>query len=133
MARSLVSLVIDELILHEVPKARRHDPDAAPLVYSDLPTSMTGDQRRYLQERLVKALSKDARHVIEDAEASSPVPDLVRALLIDPSANFVDPSREMASQLRVVQVGQSPAGLFLLARCTWGGQPAVLVAKVELE
>lgn len=136
MARSIASLTLSSLVLHEVPKAWKHSPTpAAPLVYSQTHVPMTSDQKKYMQERLHKSLSikGQAREVQEMENHTSPVPDILRALLTHPQSNYIVPSQNLADHLRNVQDGGSPAGLFLFARCQWNRQPSVLVAKVELE
>jgi hypothetical protein len=131
--RSLVQLRIDELILHEVPRARRGDDEADPIALSDASVDLTDEHRRYLQERFRADLGGNAREVIEDADAATPVPGDIKGLLHDPDVDLVSASQEMAKQLREVQTGISPSGLLMVARCSWGTAEAILVAKVELE
>jgi hypothetical protein len=133
MAHSLARLTIDELILHEVPRAKKRDSDAEAVQVSGLPVELTQDHKAYLQERFRADLAKNAREVTEGSGHSTSVPRSLKQLLLNPSLDFVGPSQEMAHQLRTVQGGNSPSGLLMIARCTLAGSPAVLLAKVELE
>lgn len=135
MVSSLATLELNSLILHQVPRAKRNDEAPDPVIHSQAIVDLGNEQRLYMQHRLRKSLAStpQAREVQEAPNHGSPIPDLIRKLLLDDGCDYVEDSQTMANHLRKVQAGGSPNGLFLFGRCRWGGNAAVLIAKVELE
>lgn len=130
----LIGLRLERLILHEVPASSAKEP-GAPVRLSDGVVALTGRNRRYVRERLIKDLAKDAREVIEDPGIESPVPPEIRGYFAGSRTvdAFVHVSQALALHLREVQTGVNSPGMVLVADCLMDGSPAVLVAKVELE
>lgn len=132
--RDLGSLDIRRLILHEVPASSKFQP-GPPVSLSTTPVALTTDNRRYVRERLVKDLARDARQVIEDPNSDSPIPEAIRKFLGGSGTDeeFVAMSQDFATHLREVQSGISPTGMVLVADCELAGGSVLLLAKVELE
>lgn len=135
MVSAISSLTIESLIFHQVPRAIKNSANPLPLTLTETAVTLNTEQRLYMQERLKGSLSlqRQAREVQESKESVSPVPELLRSLLISPTEDFVAPSQLLAKHLREVQDGGSPNGLFMFGRCLWAGKSSVVVAKVELE
>lgn len=124
------SLAIDQVVMHQVPKASRREEKPEPLLLSDVPVTLGADNLRFLTGRLREALVARARPVVQDGEAETPVPELLRGILNGRSA-LVGNSQQMATHLRKVQPGTSPSGLLMVVTCKIAKDEAIVVAKVE--
>lgn len=99
---------------------------------SDVPTKMSEADRIFIQERIRKTLSMDARPITEEIDLSI-VPALVRNYLQTNNANIVTVSQTLAKRLQETQHAISPSGIFLFADAMLDKNPALLIAKLEHE
>ncbi|MDQ2914090.1 MAG: hypothetical protein M3T56_12645 [Chloroflexota bacterium] len=79
----LVTLRIDQLIVHDVPQRLAAQRGGAP-VLSDVPSPLDADIRAYFAGRLTQTLARHASAVEHDPGTSSKVPEELVALLTRP-------------------------------------------------
>ena len=97
---------------------------------SDVPTELTEADRAFIQERIRKALPKDARPICEDPDLSAG-PALIRSYLQTADSDAISISQELAKRLQAAQHAVSPGGIFVFADATLDERPALLLAKLE--
>lgn len=128
----LISLKIDDLIIHEVPrKPRDGEPPAEPIL-STISDPQTPEVRRYFIERLRKVMNDRGFKVERQAGLDTEGSDAIIAILRD-STSLVSNSQVLASRLFAVQDGRSPEGILVVAACELEGAPAVGILKLEHE
>ncbi|GAA4581130.1 hypothetical protein GCM10023176_61630 [Micromonospora coerulea] len=133
MTATFGSLDISRVIVHLVPKAGRGDDGASPIQLSDVACTLQDGVREELQARLRGLLAASGRQIVEDPEADSKVPAVVRNFLESPGDSFVSASRDLAVILREAQSGANSGGMLLVAECSLENFPAILVVKFEQE
>lgn len=126
------TLRIGEVILHRVPRGRRSDEGPDEIEYSEAPIQLGAVDRDFIQLRLRETLGGRARPVIEDDDASSDTPALIRQLVAS-SADLVEHSAELARRLHQRQKWISPIGLLMVFTGTLDGEPCLVIAKMEHE
>ncbi|MYW01536.1 nucleoid-associated protein [Streptomyces sp. SID3343] len=125
-------LEISRVIMHSVPKAGRNDPNAEPLGLSEIESSLTEAVRLNLQGKFRADLTS-AREVIEDSNAESPIPNLLRDFFEGRSSDFVAMSSQLAEALRQAQTGVNSGGLLLVAEGKADERKIVIIVKLERE
>lgn len=126
------SLVLDRIMVHQVPKAMRGAAAPEPIRETDVPLVLTNENRSFLTSRLVKFLSGRARPIREKRPHSSEVPTAIQTVFSDPGS-LIEGSKTIARELRRSQGGISPSGLLLVADCRIAGSRALVICKVEHE
>ena len=135
------TFIVNRVVIHQIPKARKSEKDENPVGYSDAPSPLDAGQRAYFRSRIIRSLQK-AFDVERDASVVSPVPDLMLDYFVNHAddANddaFVAMSQEIAEHLHRSQGGSSSAGLVAVIDGTIGsGQRAgrcLAVLKLEME
>jgi len=121
------ALVINRIIMHEIV---RGGPKGADQQLSDVPTDVSETDRVFIQERIRKALPKDARPITEESELS-PVSLSIRTYLQSSDSDGVAVSRTLAKCLQESQPAVSPGGIFVFADATLDKKSALLIAKLE--
>ncbi|MGJ0152814.1 nucleoid-associated protein [Streptomyces sp. CH8.1] len=124
-------LVIEQAIVHIVPKSKRSDP-AEDIPLSEAVCNLNDAVRTALQARLRGVLASTGREVIENPDSKSALPDYVHSFLTG-ETNLVDVSVEMVHLLRSSQSGVNSAGLLLVAEARLGGDRSLLLVKLEQE
>lgn len=121
------ALEIKTIIMHQVlaGTAQQTGPQL-----SDAPTNITENDRVFIQERIRKALPKDARPICEERDLS-PVPVMIKSYLQKTDTDAVSISQEIARKLQTAQHSVSPGGIFLFADATLDDKNALLIAKLE--
>ncbi|QIK04711.1 nucleoid-associated protein [Streptomyces sp. ID38640] len=125
-------LVIEQAIVHLVPRRRKTDPVESKIQLSETVCTLTHAVRTELQGKLRDVLASLGREVVEDPELKSELPDHVRDFL-EERHDLVEVSQDLARLLQTSQSGVSPAGLLLVASATLEGQKAMLMVKLEQE
>ena len=130
MQSDLALLIVNRVIIHEVPHRREN---TAP-VLSDIESPMDDDIRQLLKERII-ATAGDPSKTFEiewDPQTTSPVPGLVATHLASPEIDvLVEQSRAMAQHLFTTQPTTSPGGLLLVIHAAISPQPVVIILKLE--
>jgi len=129
----LGGLDVRQVILHEVPRARRHDDNPPPVVLSDVPAPLNDQNRGFIQERLRGALKRAGMPIVSDPTSSSLVPDIIRSYFSPTARDLVPASKELASRLRAVQTGVNSGGLLMVVDALLDGEDAMVIAKLEHE
>jgi len=122
-------LKVDKLAIHLIQRSTKSDP-ALPKLCEAL-TDLDDQDRGFLQDRLRETL-KRARPVIDDPDAQSPVPKLIRGLLRD-GEDLLEMSRTLATELQSRRAGISSSGLLMVASVMLGADQGVVIAKWEHE
>lgn len=119
--------------MHRVPKGvpKAGAPDA--IDYSEAPIELTAVDKGFIQLRLREALAGRARPVIEDDEAGSSSPNLIRGLLGVGTGNLVADSATLARGLHERQKWVSPIGLVMVITGKLDGERCLVIAKMEHE
>lgn len=126
------TLKVDQVIMHRVPKGSPAPgaPDA--IDYSEAPIELSAVDKGFIQLRLREALAGRARPVIEDPDAGSTAPDLVRSLLAG-TGDLVADSATLARGLHERQKWVSPIGLVMVITGELDGEASLIIAKMEHE
>ncbi|MFI6765548.1 nucleoid-associated protein [Streptomyces sp. NPDC050355] len=124
-------LVIEQAIVHVVPKRKRTDP-AEEIPLSQAVCQLSEAVRTALQAKLRSVLASTGREIIEDPDSGSTLPDYVHSFLTR-ETNLVDVSVDLVHLLRNSQSGVNSAGLLLAAEAQFAGQRSLLLVKLEQE
>jgi hypothetical protein len=126
------TLTVDQVIMHRVPKGapREGAPDA--IDYSEAPIELTAVDKGFIQLRLRETLAGRARPVIEDTDAGSTSPNLIRGLLAG-TGDLVADSATLAKGLHERQKWVSPIGLVMVIAGKLDGEDCLIIAKMEHE
>ncbi|WP_405465328.1 nucleoid-associated protein [Streptomyces jietaisiensis] len=124
-------LIIEQAIVHVVPRRKRTDP-AEEIPLSQAVCNLNDAVRTALQAKLRGVLASTGREVVENPDAKSTLPDLVHSYLMG-EVNLVDVSVDMVHLLRSSQSGVNSAGLLLVAQAQLAGEKALLLVKMEQE
>lgn len=127
----LTTLLIDQLIVHDVPHSPVAQKAGGPVV-SDVPSPLNRDIRSYFASRLTQTLERNAAAVEYDPATSSKVPAELVGLLSRP-ADFVIRSQALAQHLFNAQTGANPGGLLIVGLAHWQNERGILVLKLERE
>lgn len=123
---------VEQAIVHDVPVRAVRGGGAVP-AYSEIESELNQELRNYFREKIAGSLAAQAFEVVFDTASSSPVPELVEALLGVPPVDIVAPSQGVAQHLHAVQTGVNPAGLLTLIGGTVKTRPAIAIMKLERE
>jgi hypothetical protein len=119
------------VIVHEVPY-RLVDTEGVEPNLSDAAPPLNAELKNYFRERIRGSLRRAAFDVLFDANSTSPMPELVGALLAG-SQRLVSRSKKMAQHLNAVQTGANSGGLLVVATGSLEGTASVAVLKLEKE
>lgn len=131
MRRDLSRLRIEKLIVHEVP-TKKIDVEQQ-LVFSEVESSLTQDNKNYFRERIVDSLGSAAYDVTFDPNSSSPIPQLVLNNLSAQQSDFLTMSMEMTQHLYNCQTRVNPSGLLAVVQASIESFRAFVVLKLERE
>ena len=112
---SSVGLIkIEKAIVHTIPKLSRSSQGPDPLILRNSICNLEPPAQAELESRLRLVLKESGRQIVEDIEAPSKTPAIIRGYLEDSTADFVSMSR-VAQVLRDSQSGANSAGILLVA------------------
>jgi len=127
----LWSLLIERIIIHDIPKRRKAQMDIVPY-YSEQDTEIPDGTRMFFKERIISALqSIKAFNICYDNDIDSPVPLYVDNLLTSTDDIFVDQSKKMADRLLNVQDGVNAAGILLVISGKIDDKKICVLMKLE--
>lgn len=121
---------ISRAIVHEIPKGRYTADGDSQVGLSGDETALAAQTKRFIEENMLDFALKSPRDILEDSEAGSTTPDLVRAVLGDPD-RFVEASQEVARNLHRAQTGNSPSGILIVAIVGSASDQSVVLLKAE--
>ena len=123
-------LVIDKLIIHDVPKHKKGDLSGGPN-HSENESTITDGLRIFFQDKIKAALNSDQSfNVCFKEETSSSVPICVNSI-IDSDSSFVDQSKDIATNLYNCQKGNNAAGILLIVKGHISELPICVILKLE--
>jgi hypothetical protein len=117
-------------MLHELPKGRQRDNDDSGIVYSRQPTPFDARTDRFIREEMLDPFVMFGREIVDGATSSSPVPNLVREVLIDPDL-LPKNSRSIADWMHKKQGGISSAGVFMASLAQSDNIERFVIMKAE--
>jgi len=130
VALDLHGIRIQQMVLHEIPRATRGAGLVTPLL-SDAASPLSDDLQTFFESRIVvMASSEESSRCVFVANSPSPLPDLM-VKLRDGTETLLEVSRRAASHLASVQNAASSGGLLALAQCTHSNNPAWVFLKLE--
>ncbi|MFD8368423.1 nucleoid-associated protein [Streptomyces hygroscopicus] len=132
MATDFGSLIVDEAIVHSIPRKAKTDLVPAKVQFSEAVCSLDGTVRGELEAKFSDVLVNLGREVVVDAELKAPLPEQVRAFL-EGERDLVDASKEIAQLLLASQPTNSSDGLLLVASVRLDGYKSLLMVKLEQE
>lgn len=132
MRTDFSNLVVNEAIVHSIPRKRKTDLAPAQIKFSEAACSLNGTVCGELEIKFSDVLVSLGREVVVDDEFKSQLPDQVRAFL-EGDCGLVEASREIAELLLASQPMTSSDGLLLVASVTLDGHKSLLMVKLEPE
>jgi hypothetical protein len=122
-------LIIEKLIIHEIPK-RKKDEVGSPC-YSENESTITDGLKTFFQDKVKSALNSDqAFKVCFRDETLSSVPNCVRNLL-ESDDDFINLSKNIATNLFEVQKGCNSAGILLIIKGLIAIHHVCVILKLE--
>ncbi|MFI8243440.1 nucleoid-associated protein [Streptomyces sp. NPDC085866] len=132
MRTDFANLIIEQAIVHSIPRKMKSDLVPAKVQLSEAVCSLTHTVRVELQLKLSDVLVNRGREVVVDPELKAVLPEQIRAYL-EGRADLVDTSKEIAQLLHTSQPGSSSDGLLLVASAKLDGFKTLLMVKLERE
>lgn len=132
MPTDFSNLIVNEAIVHSIPRKRKTDLAPAKIKFSEAACSLNRTVRSELEMKFSDVLVSLGREVVVDDEFKSQLPQQVRAFL-EGDCGLVDASREIAELLLASQPINSSDGLLLVASVTLDGHKSLLMVKLEPE
>ncbi|MDR1285720.1 MAG: nucleoid-associated protein [Campylobacteraceae bacterium] len=113
-AIDLSSLIINRIIIHDIPKHTRAQKGTTPY-YSEQDTHIPDGTKMFFKDKIINALqSNKAFHICFDETKDSPVPIYVKDLMTSGDDIFISHSKKIADRLLNVQCGVNTAGILLV-------------------
>jgi hypothetical protein len=125
-------LVVDEAIVHSIPRKLKASLTPVKVKFSEAICSLDGTVRGELELKFRDVLVKLGREVVVDAEFKSQLPEQVRAFL-QGERGLVEASKEIAELLLASQPTNSSEGLLLVSSVRLDGHRGLLMVKLEPE
>ncbi|HEY5590176.1 MAG TPA: nucleoid-associated protein [Paludibacter sp.] len=123
-------LVIDKLIIHDVPKHKKDELGAGPN-YSENESTITDGLRVFFQDKIKAALNSDQSiKVCFKEETDSSVP-LCAHSIINSDDDFVKLSKDIATNLYNIQKGNNAAGILLILKGRISTLTICVILKLE--
>ena len=132
MSSDFKTLQIRRVIVHDVPR-RLAKSGGQGVTHSTAPISLDDDLRRFLQQRISGSLDVAGSQVEPDPTLDQTVPELIQAILTNPSSDFVGISQQIANHLYQIQTGANPAGLLCVVEVILSAGPALAILKLARE
>lgn len=123
-------LVIDKLIIHDVPKRKKSEVGGSP-IHSENESTITDGLRSFFQDKIKAALhSEQSLKVCFKEETNSSVPQCVQEI-ISSDDDFVNQSKDIATNLYNIQKGNNAAGILLVLKGHISNLPICVILKLE--
>lgn len=123
-------LVIDKLIIHDVPKRKKSEIGGSPN-HSENESTITDGLRCFFQDKIKAALnSEQSFKVCFKEETESSVPSCVQSI-VSSDDNFVNLSKDIATNLYNFQMGNNSAGILLILKGHISNLPTCVILKLE--
>ncbi len=149
MRENLQNLVVDKLIVHDVPKKFakmfiKQNPDAVAedVILSDTPTEFDAELTRFFHDKITSTIcSSSSFEIAIDITNESRVQKLIveffdlgiRNGFPVNESETIRITQEVAKELHVVQTAQNPGGILLFIPCHTSQTHALAILKVERE
>jgi hypothetical protein len=143
----LATLIVNQVIIHQIPKVARKDKDTTGPRIADLVTPLDTRLQHYLRERITGSISRQSFVAVYDIPPpaddgddpnplASPIPRLVIEFFASDGENFVVASQEMGRYLYDLQSGTNSEGMLVLVDGTIGSGPnagrCLAILKLEM-
>lgn len=128
--KDISSLVIDKIIVHDVPKHKKDDLSKT-VDYSEKESNLTSDLKLFFKDKLVEVINKKGFKVFFDDNNPSPIPNIVSTLNSTPRKNLVEASKDIARHLLDIQSGNNPPGIVVVIEGTVNSINITAILKLE--
>ena len=126
------SLIIQRVIMHDVPVPAAGSTAALPLTLSECESPADAEVTTHIREKVLLGVrARNTLGAVVDPHTTSPVPGLVKTVFQSPASQFVASSRSMAQHLHSIQTAVNSPGLLAVADCSLSSGPAVAIMKLE--
>jgi len=133
LTADLGQLVIQKLIIHEVPQHRRSDASTSP-IFSEIESPLDDELRLFFREKMIQTVGSTSAYEVAFMNGStSPIPALVVSYLAGTGISFLDMSKTMAQHLHNCQSGINPGGLVCIVDCQSNERKSLGILKLEKE
>jgi hypothetical protein len=133
MKSDLALLVVNKVIIHEVPKHSKQGGGNAP-IYSEVESPLDADLAMFFHGKMITSLrSNKSFDICIDPVCASPVPGLLTRHLGSDGNEFVEITKRIAEHLYNIQDGTNPGGLLAVLDCSINGNQALGLIKLEKE
>jgi hypothetical protein len=131
MAIDLSSVVVDDVIVHDVPEHQTDvsADDAVTLSETVMP-DLDATRKNFFRERINRSLAGHAFEIIKDPDQPSQLPGLIINVIAD-RYQLVAASQQMAKALYAVQTKVNNPGLLTVITCHSGGRQLLGVLKLQ--
>lgn len=124
------AIKIVEWIAHEVPAVPRSQVGTAPLELSETTAPHSPRVAEFFRLRISHALGGHKSDIVEDKQATSPVPTETKSYLRG-ATSLLAVSQVLARHLRASQTAVMSSGLLVVARITEGADNGIAILKLE--
>ena len=107
----LGTFFVNQVIVHQIPKARLSEKTDVSPVLSQVPSTLTPRLKSYFRERINASLRRQQFDIERNPSEASPVPQLVVDFFGHNGDELVSMSQAVAHHLFAVQTGTSSAGI----------------------
>jgi hypothetical protein len=129
---NLGTLVINKVIIHEVPKKFLSDQNEP--ILSEIESGLNTNLTLFFREKIIESAgSKTAFQVVFDPSSQIAIPGLIQQYLASPGEDFVSMSQQIARHLHDCQTRVNSGGLLTIIDCTIDSKRSLAVLKVEKE
>lgn len=132
MPRDFGRLIIEKLIIHDVPSRRVGVSGSQPDL-SEIESPMDATVSNYIRNKLVGTLVNNSFPVVFDESVGSQVPGLVFDNLRNHNQDFVQMSQQLATYLYNSQNGNNPDGLLAVVQTSIERIRSLAILKLERE
>lgn len=149
MKNNLQSLMVDMLIVHDVPKKfsqkfikNNPDMDSEDIILSEVPTEFDQELTNFFHDKIASTIGSTNSFEIQfDYSIQSRVQTAIKEFFtIGAESDFpvnekdaISVTQGIAKELHVVQTAQNPGGILLFIQCHTGQRHALAILKVERE
>lgn len=124
-------LVIERIIIHDIPKRKKADIDIKP-DYSEQDTEIPDGTKLMFKDKIISGMnSTKAFHICYDKNSDSPVPALVNDLIDSENDLFIPHSQKIADRLLNSQGGVNTAGILLVIQGRISDDKICIIMKLE--
>ena len=133
----LGTFFVNQVIVHQIPKALKAEKAEIQPTLSQVPSTLTPRLKNYFRERINASLRHGQFAIERNPDYASPVPQGVVDFFVSSGDNLVPMSQGVAQHLFAVQTGTSSAGILAVIDGTFASGPnqgrCLAILKLEMD